>query len=421
LVLPFSLLILFPAANVIAFYRNVAVLAGREEGGPREIARRARRLAAFQPRQNWAALGLLLFFGLLLLVNVAVVLAVLPQLVRILSGYESAYSRSGIYFLRNPLFALSALTVCWLLFDPFAQAVYCLRCFQAESSETGEDLRCGLRRIRTAAQQLVPALVLIAWISLPARADIAQPDLERSVHQAMQAPEYDWRLPAAPAAASTPWLSAMFDRVFSAVRRSVDAALNALGRFLRWIFQRLFPSRTGGEPGAPPGAGLDWTVVALIVLVVAAGALFAWDRSRSQQSRIEIVQPHSLEAVRLDAPDLSPALFPENRWLELAEGCMAEQNYRLALRAFYLACLAWLGHRRFLTIHAAKTNHEYAAELNRRARELPSARAIFAGNVASFERAWYGDHPVSSEDAAHFHQNIERLKSELMHLQGTLQ
>ena len=417
LVLPFSVLIVFPCADVVAFYRSLAVLAGREDGSPREIARRARRLAKFQPAQNWAALALLVFLQGVLLVNLALVIGVVPQLIRILTGYESAYSRSGIYFLQNPVFALSVLSACWILFDPFAQAVYCVRTFQAETSETGEDLRCALRRIRAAAQ-VTAAAVLLVILANPARADVAPADLERSVHQAMQAPEYDWRLPAAPVAANTPWLARIVERIFSAIQHAADAVLDVLGRFLRWLLERLFPSRTGGQPGAPPGAGLNWTVAALIALVAAAGALFAWQRSRSRRSKPHTAQPPPLETVRLDAPDLAADLLTEDRWMELAERCLAEQNYRFALRAFYLACLAWLGRREFLSIHAGKTNHEYEKELNRRVRELPEARALFAGNVARFERAWYGAHTVSAEDAERFRQNTELLKGELAGLQG---
>jgi hypothetical protein len=380
------------------------------------LARRARQLAAFQPKQNWGALALLIFFHIVLLLNLVIVLGVLPQIVRILTGVESVYSRSGVFFLQNPVFALSVLSVGWLLFDPFAQAVYCVRAFQAESSETGEDLRCGLRRIRAAAPLMAVAAVLLA-APLPSRADVKPADLGQSVNQAMQAPEYDWRLPAAPPAENTTWLGRIFDRILTAIRHAVEAAFRELGRFLRWLFERLMPGQTGGEPGSPPGKGLDWTVAALILLVVGAGALFAWQRSRARRAAPALA-PQLLEVVRLDAPDLNPDLLTEDRWRELAETCLAEQNYRLALRAFYLACLSWLGRREFLSIHAGKTNREYENELNRRARELPQARALFSGNVARFERAWYGEHTVSADDAAQFRQSTEQLKAELVRLHG---
>jgi hypothetical protein len=417
IVLPFSLLIVFPWAKTVAFYRILAVLAGREAAGPRHLLRRGQRLASFHPRQNWTALALLAGFQGMLAANLVVVLGIIPQIIRVLAGYESLYSRSGIYFLMNPVFALVVLAVCWIVFDPFVQAVYCVRSFEAESADTGEDLRCALRRIRAAAQA-VAASLLIAAVAPLARAQIAPADLDRSVHQAMQAPEYDWRLPAAPVAATSPWLSRVLERVFASLRRAAEAIGDSLARVVRWIFEKLFPSGAlSGKPGAPPGAGLDWTVAALIALVVAAGALLAWRRSRSRAIGTHS-PPQPLEAVRLDSADLSADQLPEERWLELAENCLAEQNYRLALRALYLASLAWLGRRQFLSIHPGRTNHQYERELSRRARDLPAARALFAGNVASFERAWYGQHAVSIEDAARFRQNVEELKAELARLQG---
>ena len=417
LVLPLTILTLFPWARTVAFYRNLAVLAGREDATPRETARRAHRLATFRPGQNWSALALLVFLQGILIANLIVLLAISPQIVRILTGYESAYSRSGIYFVMNPVFGLLVLSVSWILFDPFAQAVYCVRCFEAESSETGEDLRCGLRRIRSVAPATAALAILIAAAPL-GQADITPADLERSVHQAMRAPEYDWRFPKS-VDSHTPWVSSVLDHLFASVRHAADAVRDALARFVRWLFDRLFPSRTASQHG-PPGARLDWTVAGLITLVVIVGALFAWQRSRWRLSQTDAAEPKSVDPVRLDAPDLTPDLLSEDRWMELAERCLAEENYRLALRAFYLAGLAWLGHRQFLSIHPAKTNYDYQNELNRRARELPAARTLFASNVACFERTWYGRYTVSPEDAVKFRQNTEELKAELTRLHGVI-
>jgi len=418
IVLPFSALILFPWAATVAFYRHLAVIAGREDASPREIMVKARRLASFQAKQNWVALALLAFFQCVLAVNLVVVLGILPQAVRILTGYESLYSRSGIYFLLNPTFGLMVLAVCWLLFDPFAQAVYCLRSFEGESAETGEDLRCGIRRIRATAQ-VAGGLVLLAAVAPLLHADVAPADLDQAIHQAMQAPEYDWRLPTASVAAHKPWFSATVDQVLAGLRRAAEAIGDVLSSVVRWIFDKLFPSGgPAGKPGAPPGRSIDWTVAALIALVVAAGALFAWQRSRIRRQG-PATPPAAVEPVRLDSPDLAADQFPEDRWLELAEGCLAEQNYRFALRAFYLGCLAWLGRRQFVAIQPGKTNYQYERELSRRASDA-GIRGLFAANVACFESAWYGEHPVSAEDASRFRQNVQELQAGLTRLHGAV-
>jgi hypothetical protein len=251
-----------------------------------------------------------------------------------------------------------------------------------------------------------------------ARADISPADLEKSVHQAVQAPEYDWRFPPAPAAANTPWIVKVVDRLVAVLRRGVHAVGDVIKRLLKWLGEKLFPKGSGQPNGAPPGAGLDWTVVALIALVVCAGALFAWQRQRLRRVRPQATAPPSAALTRLDAPDLSPDALSEDRWLELAERCLAEQNFRFALRALYLGSLAWLGRRDVLSIHPGKTNHDYETELNRRTRAFPAARGLFAGNVAAFERAWYGLYAVSAEEATIFRQRTDELKSTLTRPEG---
>jgi hypothetical protein len=147
---------------------------------PRQMLARARHVAGLERRLGWAILPVLLFLQLIISLNLAVVLALLPQIVRILTGYESAFSRGGIYFALNPLFALLVLALSWIVFDPFVQAVYAVRLFQAESIETGEDLRCGLRRLRAPVAALV-ALALFAAHAPLLRADVAPEDLQKSI------------------------------------------------------------------------------------------------------------------------------------------------------------------------------------------------------------------------------------------------
>jgi len=416
IVLPFSMLIVFPWAATIAFYRGLAMLVGsRTDLAPRRLMQEARRLSGFQLGQSWILLALLLLLGAILTVNLALALAVLPQLVRMLTGFESEYSRSGIAFIENPAFLLLTLVVSWLAFDPFVQAVYCVRCFQAESRATGEDLLSGLRRIG-ATIQAPAALLLLTVIAVPlARADIAPDDLKKSTAQAMQSPEYDWRLPAPTNAVKTPTVFRVVDRIVAALRQ----ALKAIGRLIRRLLDWLFPEQSSASKGAPPGAGLSRTIVALIVLVLATAGLFAWQRQRSRGAR-SVASAASPSVVHLEADGLTPDALPEDRWIELADQCLAEHNFRLALRALYLGCLAWLGRREILSIHPGKTNHEYETELRRRTRGIPQAITLFAGNVTAFERAWYGLHPVTVEETAEFRQRTSQLKAALPEPQQAL-
>jgi hypothetical protein len=420
LVLPLATLIVFPLPGVIAFYRNLAVLADHQPRDPRATFARARQLAGVQPELSWLTIPLLWFPGLVVCLNLAALIGAMPQLIRILTGYESTFSRSGIYFLTNPMFMMLVLAATWILFDPFVQTVYCLRCYQAESRETGEDVRAGIRRL-VAKLEVPVALVAMAFaaIVLPCRADVPPTILQKASETAARAAEYNWRLPPPPAPVrNTPWIVIVTDRILASLRSFTDAIGRLLDRFFSWLGDQL-----GGGPqpqnGTLPVRGLHWTVYALIALVAIAGifmGLRALRLRRAKATDDAAVEP--APNIRLDAEDLTADRLPEERWLELAERALLEQNFRLALRAFYLASLAWMGSSEYISIHPGKTNREYELELRRRMRTFPEARALFGANVTAFERVWYGLHEVAMDEIADFRNRIGQMKAILPAARG---
>ena len=413
-VLPLSALILFPAADTAAFYRIAAVLADRGDLGLGQLRFRARKIAASASRENWSILPVLLFLQLAVAINLALTLAVLPQLLRILTGFETAYSRSGMVFVSNPLFPFLVLALTWLALDPFVQAVYCVRCFRAESLETGEDVRAGLRRIRAVA-----AIAILFLISLPVRAAVSEgagvtpQQLDQAIKEAVQSHEYDWRLPADTAAASgqKSWIVDATDRAIAGLQSALRRFRRALRGFFKWLLDQFKPP---AEPaaGTPPVSALHWSVYLLIAVLMAAALWIAWQKRRARRAKPAAGAAIAV-TVHLDREDLSPDSLPEEQWLVMAARCLDEQNYRLALRAYYLANLAWLGRTEYLTIHAGKTNREYELELRRRARAVPEALTLFAANIAAFERSWYGLHAVTLPDIDEFRGRLDTLKAAL--------
>jgi hypothetical protein len=402
LVNPLSGLIVFPFAWTVAFFRITAVVAGAEDITPSAAMAKARQLAAAAPRANWSVLPILAFLYLIVLLNVAIVLGVLPQLVRMLTGYESSFSRSGMYYAANPLFVLLVLFTAWMAIDPLVQAVYCVLAFRGESAKTGEDLRIGIRRVAAAALLLLLAMLRPLGAVTPA-------ELGRAIHQAAQSSEYDWRLlPAAGARSTAPWLVRMVDRMIDGVRLWGHRIGDLLSRLFKWIFGE---NRAANMAAEAPSRGLHWSLYVLILAVV----LFAvWMLVRRRRARRQAVRAVAEAApIRLDAEDLSADRLPEERWNELAEQALRDGNPRLALRALYLGSLAWLGRREYLAISSGKTNREYETELRRRARSFPEARGLFTANVAAFERAWYGLHEVAAGDLGAFRERTEGMKTAL--------
>jgi hypothetical protein len=110
------------------------------------------------------------------------------------------------------------------------------------------------------------------------------------------------------------------------------------------------------------------------------------------------------ESVRADQ-------LPEDGWLRLARELWAKGEFRLGVRALYLASLAHLSERRLLTIARFKSNREYQLELSRRAHTQPELLELFGSNVSVFERIWYGVHAVNAELFDQIANNLERMKA----------
>ena len=404
-VLPCALAIGFPLAAVMAFYRDAAALSDRGLE-PAEVIRRARQLARRGQGQSWILTSLLLLLGLLVMFNVFLTLALLPQLVRMLTGYESVFSRGGPYFLANSMFAAVVVALTWLAFDPYVQAVFGVRGFRAESIETGEDLRAGLRRVRAAAAVLLVVFTLAP--ALPPRSP------RRNCRRPHGKPSSSTNTigglppPADPSAAK-----AVAHRVYRSRRgRRTEGPRglgNLIGRFFRWLNDRL-----GGHPsvqeGPPPALGLNWAIGLLTAaaglarrvgdLADAAGAPVEGEG----RARCGFGHPAGRRGSRGRPPSRGRVA---RHW---PSRCAAEGNPRLALRALYLANLAWLGRREWIAIHPGKTNREYEAELRRRARAVPGARDLFAANVRAFERAWYGCHEATPKRSTASGSDRRRMK-----------
>ncbi len=89
--------------------------------------------------------------------------------------------------------------------------------------------------------------------------------------------------------------------------------------------------------------------------------------------------------------------MPSHEWLELARAQLARGEWRLALRALYLASLASLGARGLVSLARAKTNLDYERELARRAAGRTEVVSGFRARRLSFECVWYGR--VSAEES----------------------
>jgi hypothetical protein len=98
-----------------------------------------------------------------------------------------------------------------------------------------------------------------------------------------------------------------------------------------------------------------------------------------------------------------------DRWLNLARELTRKGSFRLALRAFYLAILAFLAQQDMIVIAKYKSNRDYESELRRRAHERKDIIDLFSGCVHYFDKAWYGMADVTLNDVDLFSSNFKRI------------
>ncbi len=391
--MPLALVAVIPFAWAVSFFRTGVVFAGREPLG------HASKLAGTWPRQTWLALGALVLFSVVVFLNLFLILAVLPSLVKIFSGLENDYTR--LNFTLNGTVVMTALGLSWLLLDPLYQAVFCVRTFLVESRETGLDLMYSLRYLALLAAMAI-VLAPHAGAQQAQAPGISAQDLDASVEKVLEQREYAWRLPRHHDDSKPGFL----ENIFAPIRRGFRALVRWIGEFLSRLF-RNDQSTSSGKPS--PFPAVRWTLIALIAVfaVVVGFAIVRLTRGRDRagdKSHAQVPRQIQLDDDRVSAADL-----PEEQWIALGRECLARGDYRRALRAFYLANLSWLGRRDLLTIAPFKSNRDYRRELRRRAPSEPLQEA-FSDNIRAFERTWYGVHAADAEQVNEFEQTFQRMK-----------
>jgi hypothetical protein len=433
--LPLSLLVFLPFGWVYAFFQNLTALDDGEEPGIGALMKKARRQATLWPSQNHLALLTMVGFAFFVFLNWCSVGLAIPELLRMLFGVESTFTRGSLGLLNTTFFAIN-FWLTYLCVDPILKAIYVLRCFYGESQESGEDLKAGIReyvqvaedepaplqtqgksqgRISSAATVLVAAIILLlANTGKAAQAEensgrsptasTAEPqELNNELKEVLQQRKYTWRMPRQ-IVKETETENGLMARIREWLRERRDA-------FIEWL-RKLFArrSRTRQSHG-----GTDWAYfinLLLYLLVAAAIGALVWllyqvlkTRRNTVVATAEPIQP---------APDVADESvgaerLPEDGWMQLGRELLAKGDLRLAMRAFYLASLAHLAAKNLVTLAKFKSNRDYEREVGRRGHALPELPPLFSENVSVLDRAWYGMHEVTEDLVNRFIVRVERL------------
>lgn len=450
-VLAIASIVLFPMGWAYAFYQSLTICGDGLPSDRSPVARAWRHCLA-RPAQNHRALGVLSGLGFFAWLALMVTMFTVPNLLKMFTGEENAFTRSSGQALFNSTFLAVSFALVYLALDPLARTFYVLRCFYTDAEKSGEDLLSELNALPPVGQEDAPlpvrtapagvpaagaALIAVLLFCLPAHghaatvatpppavanppaANVSPDAMNRSVREVLKRREFTWRNPrpaAAPEAKDDQ--SGMVAQYFTDLGDKIEDWFRTLRRWFGSDRDRPTNDPSPGEQGGPTFGGIAlrpllYGLLALFVVAVAVLLLRGWRTRRA--ARALVGKAASVATVAL--PDVSDEAvladqLPEDEWLSLARRLLAQGERRLALRAFYLSALSNLGGRGLLGIARHKSNRDYLGELRRRARDRAGLQDIFGRLVRRFERVWYGSHPADDSLLADFQDDRAQLVAE---------
>lgn len=429
--LPILLFLMVPFGWGYAWYQNTTVYGNGASRNLRDLLSSLKTQSLLFPEQNHTVLLILSLFGPALFLNILILIYAIPWLLQTLLGLETAFK--GWHLMNTTLWMIS-MGIAYLLLDPAVKSLYTLRCFYGEAIRSGEDLIVelkGLSALRNSAVALIFVLFFTAAypdFTPPAQAAEAVPegrvapaDINRSAEEVVQRREFSWRFPRqndriGPSREKGP-IGAFLDTLILWAKHALKTIFQWIGDAIEWIFRHFFKQKEIDLPGGGSETA-GWSTSPLIMLYLLVGAtasllgvaLFRAWRKYSISKKID-PQPAALPEVNLMKEEIKPDDLPVNQWLDLARELLKKGETRLALRAFFLACLACLAEQRALTIAQFKSNREYEIELKRNLRDDPQLIEAFTQNRYLLEQVWYGRHETGPELVREFSGNHERIMS----------
>jgi hypothetical protein len=240
------------------------------------------------------------------------------------------------------------------------------------------------------------------------KAGASQVELNAAIDEVISRPEYAWRLPRSKESTEAQYLS-FGDKILEVMRKAADYVV----RFMRWLdrwleklFSRKNRAHNVSHDWQTSVLGL-WYLAAAFVCSILAVALYRLWRNYRRGSAVKTADAISV-APDIADENIQPDVLPSDEWMKMAHDFLARGEFRPAIRAMFLACLAFLAGEKRITPARYKSNREYFGELCRKARDTPVVIAAFRENMGVVEESWYGTRPVTKATVDLFDGN--RLK-----------
>lgn len=429
ILLPIALVLNVPFGWAFSFFQTVTVL-GLPVEERSSLTQEAVSEARRWPGQNHLGLVYLSVIAGAAWINLAVAFVGVPWLANRLLGVQNIFGFGGMWWF-NTTFLASVTALTWLAVDPLVKAFYVLRVFYGRSQHTGDDLRIGLLASKPLrrSREVVAALLLLALFvpgnSLhaenPAPATVVQTIdpvlLDQSIDQVLTQRDFQWQLRPKPTAkkdGEAGWVRRFFQEGIEIIKAMVASCVDFFRSVKNWI-QDLLPGEDDPEE-ASSTTGLSLSSLRLLLyglIAIGVGLIVVVMRMMWRNARRVPVGESIARAVTRAQPDLrdeniEAAHLPTEGWLALAGEQMAKGEWRLALRALYLATLAGLAAEGLVTLVKSKTNLDYARELRRRAPANAALVDGFAERLRAFEEVWYGQTAAGEDRVRQWFAEMQR-------------
>ena len=472
-ILPLSIALLLPVCWAYAFFQN-ALYYGADPGARSSaIFKKSLKMCALWPRQNhiiiWLINPLILFLlsviilvylpnlqnadgtffiivytimmiilvgvlsplTVIIALNLLAVIMMVPMLLRMLMGIETAASENIASMFNSSTLALLCCLV-YLLLDPLVKATYVLRCFYGDAILSGQDIRAGVMRIKAKKAATTATLIIIGLLSfiapeniqaaedsLPtplAEAPIGDPEgMRQSIETELEKPIYSWRLPRERKETDDDGIANTLDeKLEKALERFFGWMEGGLEKLADWLDGRITPQANRPTTASNVSWGALLETMAWLALAILVASLIVLVIKHFRPPEIERVEDNKpvYAAPNLEDENLSADELPEDEWVTLAMEMMRKGDYRLAVRALFLSGLAFLGDQRLLQIRRFKSNREYLRELRRRSHVHANLSSSFEWSVTEFEGIWYGAHEANQALFDSFSENLSTIKQD---------
>jgi hypothetical protein len=421
IVLPVAGIVLIPYGFCYAFYQNAAANAQVDTQTVKSTCKWAWRQSGLWPRQNHLLIAIFWLFGGVIFLNLSFTTLIIPQMAKTLLGIDSIFTLSGMRMILNTTFWIAMLGMTYLCLDPFIKTVYVLRCFYGSTLKSGEDLKKELHRILAGGKKMAMGLAVVVLCATPFACLAGQPppvspvELDHSIEETLGRREFSWRMPRATVQEGEQEAKGPLEAAIKWLLDVLAKGVRTLGELITQLYEWLENLMPEPHKKSVP-SNKSWItpvrvvlILLLLLFLVVMTFVFFRIRHRHRTGTIEAAVAGVAPLPDLNDEGTKADDLPVNRWLVLAEEFTIKGEMRLAMRALYLATLAYLAEHEMITIEIYKSNREYEQELNRRAHEREELRIIFSKSLTLFERVWYGMYRISRADFDDFAANQKRI------------